>query len=277
MHSAALILFLSVMIIMAVNSFAASDHGGKVMSTSIYGDGTERLVNGTSTKIENYPYCVAIIANGTYICGGSIIAPEFVVTAAHCCVLLKKYVRQENTFILAGTTNIDKGGQRYNISNVSIHEKYNRNAKGRPNDDICLIKLDTPIEYDSTKQQISLPTRSVKKDEKVTIVAWGRTGKNQSVHNDLREIIAKVISLFYCRLRYIFMNKISKDEFCTYIERGTGTCNADSGSGIIRNNDQNKEIVGLVSGGVPCAVGYPDISTNVYSYNSWIYKKMKEM
>ncbi|XP_011063846.1 PREDICTED: chymotrypsin-2-like [Acromyrmex echinatior] len=59
---------------------------------------------------------------------------------------------------------------------------------------------------------------------------------------------------------------IDKIEFCTFITYGTGLCNGDSGSGLIRNSDNT--IVGLVPDGISCAECYPDIYTNVYSYVS---------
>lgn len=44
----------------------------------------------------------------------------------------------------------------------------------------------------------------------------------------------------------------------------------DSGSGIIRGN----EIAGVVSRGAPCAVGYPDVYTSIYTFLPWVRQKM---
>jgi len=62
------------------------------------------------------------------------------------------------------------------------------------------------------------------------------------------------------------------NELSNHIARGTGLCFGAHGSGIIRDSD--KTLVGLVSGGRPCATGYPHVYTNVYPYNSWIQQKM---
>lgn len=43
-----------------------------------------RVVNGTGTNIELYPYMVSIRSNNYHSCGGTAIHPHWVLTAAHC-------------------------------------------------------------------------------------------------------------------------------------------------------------------------------------------------
>ncbi|XP_011693194.1 PREDICTED: chymotrypsin-1-like [Wasmannia auropunctata] len=281
MRSAALILSLSVMV-MVVNPFseAAYYHGEKNIFTGIYDDGTERLVNGTSTTIQNYPHCAAMkLYDMLYQCGCSIIAPQYVLTAAHCTWPMIRDGVVEYITILTGTTNLDEGGQSHEVEKMWYHEKYNTNVTGRTNDDIGLIKLKKPLKYDSTCQPINLPKHPAKENEKVTIAAWGRKGKDEEVHNHLGKMEANVMLPKECQSHYSDNSeKISKNEICTLIGAGTGLCKGDSGSGLIRDNNQIKkrEIVALVSGGKPCAVGKPDIYTNISPYLPWIKEKMAE-
>lgn len=48
------------------------------------GGATSRIVNGTLVTIEDAPYQISLQVRGKHTCGGSIISPEYILTAAHC-------------------------------------------------------------------------------------------------------------------------------------------------------------------------------------------------
>lgn len=43
-----------------------------------------RIVGGVTTTIEKHPWQVSVQFFGNHICGGSIIKPDVILTAAHC-------------------------------------------------------------------------------------------------------------------------------------------------------------------------------------------------
>ena len=45
---------------------------------------TSRIVGGTATAANQFPWVVMLVENNRFICGGSILDPLHVVTAAHC-------------------------------------------------------------------------------------------------------------------------------------------------------------------------------------------------
>ena len=86
--------------------------------------GGRKIVGGERTSIQDHPWQVAITiirADGTYLCGGSIIAEKWVVSAAHC------FRTSDNPNIVkvkAGATNYVDEGLWSQIEKVVIHENY---------------------------------------------------------------------------------------------------------------------------------------------------------
>lgn len=62
---------------------------------------------------------------------------------------------------------------------------------------------------------------------------------------------------------------------CAVNKDGVGACQGDSGGPLVDVSDPaNKALVGIVSFGIPCAKGYPDVYTRVYSFLDWIERNM---
>jgi len=237
----------------------------------VYADEPEKLVNGTPTSIEEYPHAVSIRTNNNHMCGGSIISERHILTAAHCIVpLLDNDKLRQALTIVSGTTLLNSGGEQHKVSRMWYHENYNPDS-GDGSYDIGLIELAAPISFNNRQQPIKLPTSDLTKGESVTIVAWGSRGFLRPVHNDLQKLDAKCMLADECQ-RYHKLMHVSQNEFCTLITKGTGACNGDSGSGVVRNSDGT--IVGAVSRGIPCARGLPDVFTSVSKFNSWLKQKM---
>ncbi|XP_018377214.1 PREDICTED: chymotrypsin-2-like [Trachymyrmex cornetzi] len=241
----------------------------------VYGDEPNKLVNGIPTTIEKNPHCVSLRINNSHFCGGSIIGSQYILTAGHCVApLFSDDSLRKSVTVVTGTTYLDKGGQVYNVEKLWHHDNYNPRALGRGPHDMGLIKLTSPIEFSPTQKPVKLPTKNVTKSDSVTIAAWGSTDFNKPVHNNLQKLTADVMLPDTCQIYHSFIMKIYKNEFCILIKEGIGLCKGDSGSGLIQDSDGT--IIGLVSGGRPCAKGYPNVYTNVYPYLSWIKEKMTE-
>ncbi|XP_012220523.1 chymotrypsin-2 [Linepithema humile] len=241
----------------------------------VYAEEPERIVNGIPTTVQENPQAISIRVQNNHFCGGVIIAPRFILTAGHCVLpLLTDSSLRNSLTVVTGTTYLNSGGKAHKVSRMFLHERYDRNARGRPNGyDIGLLELSAPIEFSIVQQAIKLPSRELVQGEDVTVVAWGAMGFRKPVHNNLQKLNAKCLSAAGCRTYHQRTGMpVSDLEFCTLISQGTGTCNGDSGSGVVRNSDRT--VVGLVSGGLPCALGYPDVYTSVYPFVGWIRQKM---
>src|ERR1700721_615282 len=99
--------------------------------------GGKRIVGGEPTNIKEHPWQVALAikrGGGTLLCGGSIIAKKWVLSAAHCFLPfdLPGMLRAK-----AGATNISQGLWSQ-IERVVIHEKYDSTTH---ENDLALVKL----------------------------------------------------------------------------------------------------------------------------------------
>jgi secreted trypsin-like serine protease len=242
----------------------------------VYADEPEKLVNGIPTSIEENPHAISIRVNNNHFCGGSIISQRHILTAAHCVEpLLKDANLRRGLTVVSGTTLLSSGGQVHRVSRMWYHDRYNPNTPGRDAGfDIGVLELSAPISFNNRQQPIRLPISNEVRNEAVTIVAWGSTGYRQRVHDNLQKLNARVMLQDECQRHHQNFMQVHPNEFCTLITRGTGACNGDSGSGVVRGSDRT--IIGLVSGGRPCAVGYPDVFTSVPKFVPWINQVMRQ-
>lgn len=88
---------------------------------------------------------------GNHICGGSIINPTTIVTAAHCIIL-----PIISLTIRAGSSNRLNGGQVIPITISFIHPLYNSITR---ENDIAIMKLVQPLVFGSGVQPINIPSQ----------------------------------------------------------------------------------------------------------------------
>lgn len=94
----------------------------------VYADEPEKLVNGIPTTIEQYPHAVSLRMDNQHMCGGSIISPTHIITAAHCLASLVNNPRRRHLTVVTGTTTLNAGGEAHQVAKMFTHEKYQPNS-----------------------------------------------------------------------------------------------------------------------------------------------------
>ncbi|XP_017775838.1 PREDICTED: chymotrypsin-1-like [Nicrophorus vespilloides] len=225
----------------------------------------ERIVGGMVAEDGKYPYQVSIrMWNVYHFCGGSILNDRWILTAAHC-VYNQKF---DNMTVVVGTNSLSKGGVEHEIESIVAHPFY---VPFLITNDIALIKVKKPIVFNPRTKPIQLPTQYSENEPNVTLTGWGMTNYPEtnvsSIPDQLQVLDLKSISTLRCRAMHftvpapIFVNNI-----CTLTKEGEGACPGDSGGPLVHDDHQ----VGIVSWGIPCAKGKPDVFTRVYIYLSWV-------
>lgn len=112
-----------------------------------------RVVNGTTTDISKYPFMVSLRGlSGSHSCGASIIAPRWILTAAHCV----NGGSPSRVTVQYGTTRINAYGDNIaNVKRIIVHEGY---SATKYENDIALLELENPLVYDyKTVAPVALP------------------------------------------------------------------------------------------------------------------------
>ncbi|CAK1548137.1 unnamed protein product [Leptosia nina] len=234
-------------------------------------DADTRIVGGSDAADGEFPYQVSLRLYNyrnvlQHFCGGSIIAPLWVLSAAHCTIEFQK----ENIVVVVGTNSLSNGGAKYEVDKIILHEDYNRTSYAN---DVEVIKVKREIQYGEKVKPISLPTADTPGGVELIVSGWGYTNNYRRTPDKLQKLTVKSLSVEDCQnsdlKRFKNTNPITDHQICTYTRENEGICQGDSGGPLARNG----EVVGLASWVIPCGRGRPDVFTRVYSYVDWIKEK----
>ncbi|CAK1547836.1 unnamed protein product [Leptosia nina] len=242
----------------------ASFAQGELFSSDDARDDWERIVGGTKAANGSVPYQVSLRIWGVrHFCGASIITPRVILTAAHCVDRLKPQYFQA----IVGTNQLRAGGKAYTVRKVVQHEKYDDDLIVN---DIAIVFTDKEIEFSSTVDAVELNDEPVEKDEELLLTGWGTTSYPGHLPNDLMQLELKAVTYDDCKEAHKTVNAVFTSQICALTKAGEGACHGDSGGPLVREGRQ----VGVVSWGIPCARGKPDVYTKVEAYMGWIEKTL---
>ncbi|XP_044268679.1 chymotrypsin-1-like [Tribolium madens] len=222
-----------------------------------------RVVGGSTASPGQFPFIISLrTESNSHTCGGSLIANNWVVTAAHCV----HNARPSSLSVVAGTNQLNTEGVRASLSEIIVHPDYNRSVVIN---DIALLKLANPIQETDLVKIVSLESEENDVVRNCTLIGWGRTSYPGSVPNDLQFLNLKTVTYEHCKSVWS-TETIVQSEICTLTQTGEGACHGDSGGPLVEEIGERVKLIGLVSWGAPCARGVPDVYTRVSAFLPWI-------
>lgn len=249
--------------------------------------------NNHEAEYGEFPWMVAIVKtnynppnDNLLICGGSLISPNVVLTAAHCV----NKVNMQDMKVRVGEwdTQTEKERLPYqerNIQRVIVHEQFKPQVLFN---NIALLVLDRPLEEAEHIGTICLPDQGVVYNSKQCIATgWGkdRFGYQGVYQAILKKIQLPTVPNNECqdRLRRTRLGKyfvLDKSFMCAGGLKEQDTCTGDGGSPLVcpdPNQPHRYSQVGIVAWGIGCGDEIPGVYTNVAGLRSWIDDKLRSL
>lgn len=228
-----------------------------------------RVVGGQRIEVNSQPHMVNIRRRGGFQCGGSLVTPRCVLTAAHC--LQAEQHRPSDYVVRGGVTYLTDMRNGRAVNRILMPSGYNLTTFDQ---DVALLQLQNPLQGEHI-EPIQLARQPPRPGSYVRVSGWGLTDERSlQLPNQLHSVQVKVLPRLKCQQLYQGYRNLTNSMYCASVAGYKDACNADSGGPAV---DMNGQLAGIVSWGKANRCAHedsPGVYTSVAHLYDWIVHNM---